>query len=128
MKQAAAFPGGHIPEEKDVVSYKAPLMYIAGEWTKGSGKPKDVINPATEEVLAQLPGATEADLDRALESTQRGFKVWSGLSAEARCDIVMKGCQILRERAAEIAPHIITSLTQPRWPMRKTLPATLLRR
>ena len=89
-----------------MVSYKAPLMFIAGEWTKGSGKPKDVINPATEEVLAQLPGATEADLDRALESTQRGFKVWSGLSAEARCDIVMKGCQHpARARGRDRAAH-----------------------
>ncbi len=96
-----------------MVSYKAPLMFIAGEWTKGSGKPKDVINPATEEVLAQLPGATEADLDRALESTRRGFKAWSGLSAEARCDIVMKGCQILRDRAAEIAPHITMEQGKP---------------
>ncbi len=96
-----------------MTTYKQPLMYIAGEWTKGSGTPKDVINPATEEVLAQLPAATEADLDRALASTQRGFEVWSRMSAEKRCDIIMNGCRILRERAAEIAPSITMEQGKP---------------
>jgi succinate-semialdehyde dehydrogenase/glutarate-semialdehyde dehydrogenase len=93
--------------------YKQPLMLIAGEWTRGSGAPKDVVNPATEDVLAQLPAATEADLDQALESAQRGFKLWSGMSAEKRCDIVMNGCRILRQRAAEIAPSITMEQGKP---------------
>jgi len=88
-------------------------MLIGGEWTKGSGEPKEVINPATEEVIAMLPSATEADLDRALQSTQRGFREWQKLSAEARCDIVMRGCRILRERAAEIAPMITMEQGKP---------------
>lgn len=96
-----------------MATYKAPLMLIGGEWTKGSGTPREIINPATEEVLAELPSATEADLDRALESTQRGFAVWRNMSAEARCDIVMRGCRILRERAAEIAPSITMEQGKP---------------
>lgn len=97
-----------------MTDYKPPLMFIAGEWTKGSGgTPKTVLNPATEEVLAQLPAASEADLDRALESTLRGFRTWSAMSAERRCDIVMNGCRILRERAAEIAPRITMEQGKP---------------
>ena len=96
-----------------MATYKAPLMLIGGEWTKGSGEPKEVINPATEEVIAMLPSATEADLDRALQSTQRGFREWQKLSAEARCDIVVRGCRILRERAAEIAPMITMEQGKP---------------
>jgi len=96
-----------------VATYKAPLMLIGGEWTKGSGEPKEVINPATEEVIAMLPSATEADLDRALQSTLRGFREWQKLSAEARCDIIMRGCRILRERADEIAPIITMEQGKP---------------
>ena len=96
-----------------MATYKAPLMLIGGEWTKGSGEPKEVINPATEEVIAMLPSATEADLDRALQSAQRGFREWQELSAEQRCDIIMRGCRILRERAAEIAPLITIEQGKP---------------
>lgn len=96
-----------------MASYREPQMLIAGEWTRGSGKPKEVVNPATEEVLAEVPAATEADLDRALASAARGFEVWSRMSAEKRCDIVMAGCRILRERAAEIAPSITMEQGKP---------------
>jgi succinate-semialdehyde dehydrogenase/glutarate-semialdehyde dehydrogenase len=96
-----------------MTTYKAPLMFIAGEWTMGSGTPGEVINPATEEVLAPLPKATHADLDRALASAQKGFAKWRSLSAEARCDIVLKGCRILRERADKIAPMITLEQGKP---------------
>ena len=44
-------------------------LLIDGEWLKGEGRRTlPVINPATEEVLGQLPLATPADLDRALEA------------------------------------------------------------
>ena len=47
------------------MSYAELDMLIDGKWTKGSGAPMDVLNPATEEVLGQLPTATDADLDAA---------------------------------------------------------------
>jgi succinate-semialdehyde dehydrogenase / glutarate-semialdehyde dehydrogenase len=93
--------------------YKAPQMFIGGQWTPGSGAPLRVINPATEEVLSPLPRATLADLDRALASTQKGFEAWRGMSPEARCDIVLEGCRILRERADEIAPIITLEQGKP---------------
>jgi succinate-semialdehyde dehydrogenase / glutarate-semialdehyde dehydrogenase len=96
-----------------VATYKAPLMFIGGEWTKGSGRPSNVVNPATEEVLSPLPHATEADLDRALASAQKGFEQWRSLSAETRCDIVLKGCRILRERSDDIAPMITMEQGKP---------------
>ncbi|MBP1888185.1 NAD-dependent succinate-semialdehyde dehydrogenase [Sinorhizobium mexicanum] len=96
-----------------MTDYKAPLMFIAGEWTRGSGQPTEVINPATEEILSSLPRATADDLDRALASAQKGFERWRSMSAEARCDIVMKGCRILRERADEIAPRITLEQGKP---------------
>ena len=38
---------------------------------------EDVINPATEEVVGQLPMATEADLNAAVKAAQDAFKLWS---------------------------------------------------
>ena len=52
-------------------------LLINGDWCQGSeGKSEPLINPATEEVMAEVPHASAADLDRALEASAEGFKVW----------------------------------------------------
>ncbi|XES00106.1 hypothetical protein HEP87_58265 [Streptomyces sp. S1D4-11] len=47
--------------------YPAVRMYIAGEWCQGgTGRTAPIVNPATEEVIGEVPLATTDDLDRAL--------------------------------------------------------------
>ena len=47
------------------MSYEKLELLIGGEWKNGAaGKTESVINPATEEVLAELPHASPEDLDR----------------------------------------------------------------
>ncbi|MFI7066683.1 aldehyde dehydrogenase family protein [Kribbella sp. NPDC050124] len=54
-------------------------MFIGGVWREASdGRTIDVLNPATEEVVAQAPNASDADLDDALAAAASGF-------APARC-------------------------------------------
>src|SRR3546814_7531055 len=63
--------------------YEQLALYIDGEFLAGEGRrTQDVINPATLEVLGQLPHATEADLDRALAAAQRAFESWKHRSEE----------------------------------------------
>ena len=64
---------------------------------------EDVINPATEKTLAQLPHASTADLDRALEAAEKGFAVWQGTAAYDRAKIMRKAADLLRERHDPIA-------------------------
>lgn len=55
--------------------YEQLALYIDGEFLTGDGRrTQDVVNPATLEVLGQLPHASEADLDRALAAAQRASK------------------------------------------------------
>ena len=59
------------------VPYPDLRFHIDGEWTKGtSGRTRKVINPADDSVLAELPEASIADLDRALAAAQKGFELW----------------------------------------------------
>jgi acyl-CoA reductase-like NAD-dependent aldehyde dehydrogenase len=44
-------------------------LYIDGEWRKGADR-FDVINPATEEVLASVASADVADADAALDAAE----------------------------------------------------------
>ena len=48
-------------------------LYIDGKWSDAGGGTFDVINPATEEVVASAPNATRADLDRAIAAARRAF-------------------------------------------------------
>ncbi|MEV0210077.1 NAD-dependent succinate-semialdehyde dehydrogenase [Streptomyces sp. NPDC050788] len=83
--------------------HPAVRMYIAGEWCEGgSGRTAPIVNPATEEAIGDVPLAIIADLDRALEAADRGFRVWRGTSIAERSRILHTAADLLTERAAEV--------------------------
>jgi len=86
------------------VAYAEIGLFIGGEWVSmGSRKTSPVINPATEEVIGQVPHATMADLDRALEAADKGFRQWRATIPQERGKILKKAADLLRSRAEEIA-------------------------
>src|SRR4051812_49962774 len=91
--QAPAAPG-----------YPDLALFIDGEWLGPKGrKSQPVINPATEEVLGQLPHASAADLDRALAAAQRAWAHWRALLPVERGKILKKAADLMRARAEDIA-------------------------
>ena len=94
--------------------YEALSLYIDGEFVSGGGrKTQDIINPATLEVLGQLPHASEADLDRALSAAQRAFDLWKHSSPMDRSAILRKAAQLSRERAQEIGLNLTRDQGKP---------------
>jgi len=84
--------------------YNDVNLFIDGAWTAPeAGKMLVVINPATGEPAGKVAHAERADLDRALESTAKGFLVWKKVNAYERSKIMRKAANLLRERAAMIA-------------------------
>ena len=50
-------------------------MYVDGTWTDASGgKTYDIVNPATEAVIARAPNATLADMQKAIAAARRDRK------------------------------------------------------
>ena len=83
--------------------YPKLALYIDGEWTAGSGSRREaVINPATGDVLAELPLAEATDLDRAAAAAGRGFQLWRDLPIERRSQILHGASALMRQRAAGI--------------------------
>lgn len=79
-------------------------LYIDGRACDAtSGETFTTINPATGEVLATVQHAGDADVDRAVESAQRGFAVWSAMTGTERGRILSRAVAILRERNDELA-------------------------
>ncbi|RJG22061.1 NAD-dependent succinate-semialdehyde dehydrogenase [Massilia cavernae] len=86
-------------------------LYIAGEWLDARGRQtEEVINPATGLSLGQLPHASAADLDTALESSEAAFLKWRAMSALERGQILRTAAGLLRQRQHHIAT--IMSLEQ----------------
>jgi succinate-semialdehyde dehydrogenase / glutarate-semialdehyde dehydrogenase len=62
-----------------------------------------VVNPATGESIGELPLATPQDLDRALETAARGYRLWRARSAAERSNVLAGAARLLRERSDRIA-------------------------
>lgn len=83
--------------------YEKLELFIDGAFRQGSeGKTEDVINPADENVLGELPHASKADLDEALAAADRMFPVWRDTPAIQRAQILNKAAQLMRERIETI--------------------------
>jgi malonate-semialdehyde dehydrogenase (acetylating)/methylmalonate-semialdehyde dehydrogenase len=63
----------------------------------------DVVNPATQEVLAQVPFATDEEINAAVASAKRAFKTWKNTPLAARARIMLKLQALVREHMTRIA-------------------------
>ena len=64
---------------------------------------RDVINPATQEVLARVPFATDAEIDAAVAAAKRAFKSWKATPLAARARVMLKLQALVRENMSRIA-------------------------
>jgi succinate-semialdehyde dehydrogenase/glutarate-semialdehyde dehydrogenase len=94
--------------------YPAVQLYIDGAWTEAAaGRSLPVVSPATGEVVGKVAHAERADLDRALEAADKGFRQWRKVSAYDRAKVMRKAADLLRERADAIAPLLTTEQGKP---------------
>ncbi|WP_062431148.1 aldehyde dehydrogenase family protein [Herbidospora daliensis] len=92
------------PESREVVDIRPSYgLFINGEFVDGSGTPFKTVNPASEETLAEVATATEADVDRAVQAARKAFGVWSALPGSERAKYLFRIARIIQERARELA-------------------------
>ena len=83
-------------------------MYIDGQFVSGQGDAWiEVINPATEAVIARIPDGTAAHARQAIAAAKRAQPGWEALPAIERAGWLRQIAQGIRERAAEIAALIV---------------------
>lgn len=81
-------------------------MFIDGKWVEAlSGARKNVINPATGEVIASSADGSADDAKVAVKVARKAFDsgIWSDLSADERAEYLYKIADRLEEKADEIA-------------------------
>jgi aldehyde dehydrogenase (NAD+) len=86
---------------------KSPkLLLIGGKWVPAkSGKTFETINPATEEVLANVAEADQADVDEAVKAARRAFEEskWPVMRPADRARFLFKIAELIEANAAELA-------------------------
>ena len=94
--------------------YQHLALYINGQFLDGQGRQTQaVINPADGSSLGQLPLASQADLDAALNAAQAAFKSWRHSSPMDRSAILRKVAELSRERAQEIGRNLTLDQGKP---------------
>jgi succinate-semialdehyde dehydrogenase/glutarate-semialdehyde dehydrogenase len=89
-------------------------LLIEGEWrTASNGGGFEVLSPVTEAAIGKLPSASTADIEIALKSAERAFRVWSKTAAWDRAAILRKTADLLRERNESIARIMSTETGKP---------------
>lgn len=85
------------------MSKKVPL-YIDGEFVASKSEQWiPVTNPATQEVIAEAPCATQDEMEAAVASAREAFKTWKEVAVSERARVMMRYQALLKEHHDEIA-------------------------
>jgi len=93
------------PESTSVVDIRESYgLFIGGDFVEGSGNRFKTVNPATEEVLAEVAEASSEDVDRAVAAARAAFDgVWGRMPGAGRAKYLFRIARIIQERARELA-------------------------
>ncbi|BBC29039.1 hypothetical protein SGFS_003300 [Streptomyces graminofaciens] len=90
-------------------------FYIDGAWCQASGdETTEVVNPATEQVIATVPAASAKDVDAAVAAARAALPGWSRTTPAERKAFLDRLHQGLVERADEIAATVTAEMGAPR--------------
>lgn len=83
-----------------VTSYK---NFVGGEWVEAvEGETMEVLNPATGEVIAEVPKGSEKDVERAVEAAKKALPGWLEKTPKDRMELLLKLADVIEEHAEEL--------------------------
>src|SRR6266511_1043037 len=100
-----AFEYAPAPESRSIVDIRPSYgLFIGGELVSGSGGRIKTVNPATEEVLAEVVEADASDVDAAVAAARAAFDgAWGRMPGRERAKYLYRIARIVQERARELA-------------------------
>ena len=89
-------------------------MLIGAKFVAGTEAPGDVINPKTEETIVQLPDASPAQVDAAVEAATAAFQIWSRTTPAERSGLLLKLADAIDAEAEAFATLEALNTGKPR--------------
>ena len=99
-------------------------FFIGGDWVEPAGGGRlGVVSPSTEEIVGEVPAATTADIDRAVDAARTAFDdgPWPRLAPAERAAVLDRAATVLRKRETDIA-GVTTDEMGSRDRRRRTVP------
>jgi acyl-CoA reductase-like NAD-dependent aldehyde dehydrogenase len=81
-------------------------LLIGGSREEGASGSYEIVNPATEQVIAEAPEASVAQVESAAEAAAAAFPAWSRTKPEERAALLNKAADLLRDRLDELVPLV----------------------
>ncbi len=79
-------------------------MFVGGEFVDGAGAPLKTLNPATEEVLAEVATAATSDIDDAVAAARTAYEqTWGPMPGAERAKYLFRIARMVAERSRELA-------------------------
>src|SRR5690242_6208907 len=98
-------------------------IFVGGEWRdSASGESMEVLNPATEEVLAHVPRCAAEDVDDAVEAAKAALPEWLDTTPGERSALLLQLAQVIEDNAEELAAIESANVGKPLAYSRDELP------
>src|SRR5690242_18576795 len=92
------------PESTDHVAIEPRQgLFINGEFVRHRGEWLQVVDPATEQVLAEVPQASLREVSAAVGAARKAYMPWGALPGEVRARYLFRIARLIQERARELA-------------------------
>lgn len=88
-------------------------MLIDGKLIPGAGEPLEVLNPATEEVVARVANVTQDELDAAVTAAANAYRHWREVPVEERVEVVRQIGKVVLSNCEELATILTTEQGKP---------------
>jgi succinate-semialdehyde dehydrogenase/glutarate-semialdehyde dehydrogenase len=101
-----------------VTAVEIPLLrrqaHVGGEWVDAdSGETFPVVNPANDEVLAEVPRMGAAETRRAIEAARRALPDWKARTAKERARVLRRLADLMLENEEDLARLMVLEQGKP---------------
>ena len=102
-------------------------IYANGTWIDSTATDfLPVVNPATEEVIAEVPRGTERDVDVAVSAAVDAFEGWAASSVAERVEVFRSLADVIEKNGEEVTSSIVDEIGQPvTWARRASTSTTV---
>ncbi|MBI2122933.1 MAG: gamma-aminobutyraldehyde dehydrogenase [Armatimonadetes bacterium] len=98
-------------------------MFVGGEWVDSvTGEREQVLNPASAEVIAQVPRSSKEDVDRVVAGAKAAFASWSDSTPAERMGMLLRLADRIDANAEELAQIESRNVGKPITVSRADLP------
>ena len=89
-------------------------QFIDGKWQPAQDKDTyEVINPATEEIIGNASKASSVDVEKALNSAEKGLKIWRDTAPWQRSYVIRRIADLMREKKDVLAKWLTLEVGKP---------------